>query len=798
MSDELLIKAQAEHRGGNVAAAEPLYRAVLTATPDHVEALYAFGVLLAQTGRLPQSLDHLGRAALLAPEDSRIGRNFALVLQAAGRLEEAEREFLRLRAREPERPEHRFGLGLVISSQGRFAEAVDHFLDGLALAPQDVEARCNLGLACRAAGRLEEAIDAFAKATELAPGMAKAHGNLGGALFAVGRWADAVAAWTRALALEPNHAEIRADMGVALAKLGRLEEAAECFRHAMELDPGNPTHGYNFGRALQDLGRQAEAAEAYEKVLAIAPDHVSAHLNSGVIFKKLGQYERAVAAYDRVVELDPGNGQAQLNRGKALYEMGRLEEAMVAYDTARRLLPNDADALSEVINLRKNMADWNGLEAAEEECRRMIADGVAGIDPLVFQSIPATAAEQLRCGQLWGRMITVDRAQAIRGVTLPAHSLPAARAKLRLGYISADFRTHAVAHLMAGVFERHDRSRFDVSAYSIGPFEDSAMRRRLEAAFDRFVDLEHVGSGEAARRIHADGIDILVDLTGYTKRCRPEILACRPAPIQVNFLGFTGTMGVDWMDYILTDAFTAPLERQDCFAEKLVHLPHCYMPFGDLAPVGEPQQPRGAYGLPDDAFVYCGFNNPFKFRPETFDLWAGILRAVPKSVLWLREDSPQSRDNLGREIAARGIDPARLVFAQRTDFAEHLARHRHADLFLDCLPYNAHTTACDALWAGLPVLTRVGEVFAGRVAGSLLTALGLPELITRSSEEYKDQAVRLANQPEVLRALRARLEAGHAASPLFSTETFTRNLEKAYARMARRQGSGLPPEAFTV
>ncbi|BAE51161.1 tetratricopeptide repeat protein [Paramagnetospirillum magneticum] len=798
MDQETFARAQAEHRSGNFAVAEPLYGAILAASPEHVEALYAYGVLLAQTGRLPQSLDHLSRAARLAPEDGRIGRNFALVLQAAGRLPESEREFGRLRDREPDRAEHRFGLGLVVSAQGRFDEAISHFQEGLALASQDVEARCNLGLACRAAGRLDEAIDAFAKAAELAPALAKAHGNLGGALFAAGRWADAVGAWGRALALEPNHAEVRADMGVALAKLGRQEEAAECFRRAMELDPGNPAHGYNLGRALQDLGRLEDAAEIYAKVIAVAPDHASAHMNSGVIFKKLGQPDQAVASYDRVLELDPANGPAWLNRGKALYEAGRVEDALDSFRSALRLMPDDADALCELVNLRKVICDWDGLEAEEALCRRQVADGKAGIDPQVFMSIPATPAEQRRCGTLWGKMITEDRAHAVHGLDLAPRAVSPAGSKIRLGYISADFRTHPVAHLMAGVFERHDRSRFEVSAYSIGPYQDSDMRRRLEAAFDRFVDLEAVGSAEAARRIHGDGIDILVDLTGYTKHCRPEILACRPAPIQVNFLGFTATMGVNWMDYILTDAFVAPQARQDGFAEALVHMPHCYLPFGDLAPVGEPVQPRSAYGLPEDAFVYCGFNNPFKFRAEVFDLWADILRAVPQGVLWLREDNDYSRNNLGREIAARGIDPARLIFAQRTDFAEHMARHRLADLFLDCLPYNAHTTASDALWAGLPVLTRVGETFASRVAGSLLSGLGLPELITESAEEYRERAIALASRPEELRALKDRLEVNRLTAPQFKSEVFTRDLEAAFLRMAERSRAGLAPEAFAL
>ncbi|KIL98801.1 TPR domain protein putative component of TonB system [Paramagnetospirillum magnetotacticum MS-1] len=799
MDQETLAKAQAAHRAGNLAAAEPLYAAVLAANPDHVESLYAYGVLMAQTGRLPQSLDSLGKAARLAPDDSRIGRNYALVLQAAGRLPESEREFVRLSDREPDRPEHRFGLGLVVSAQGRFDHAIAHFREGLALAPGDAEARCNLGLACRAAGRLEEAIDAFAKAAEMAPGLAKAHGNLGGALFAAGRWVDAVDAWARALALEPRHADVRSDMGVALAKLGRLDEAVDCFRQASEIDPGNPGHGYNLGRALHDLGRLEEALQSYAQVIALDPCHLSAHLNSGVIFKKAGDYDQALAAYDRVLELDPANGAASLNRGKTLFELGRLEEALEAYTTARNLMPDDADALSELVHLRKVVCDWPGIEAEEEACRRMVADGNPGIDPLVFLSIPASTEEQARCGNLWGRMLCSDRAASVQGVSFAPRNGDAVSPKIKIGYLAADFHNHPVANLSAGIYDRHDRSRFEISAYSLGPDDGSPMRQRLEASFDRFVDLREVASGDAARRIHADGIDILVDLSGFTKNTRPEILACRPAPVQINFLGFPATMGVDWLDYILADAVIAPRDQQEHYAEKLVHLPHSFLPFGDHPPVGEPSQPRAAHGLPEDAFVFCCINNSFKFRPQTFDVWAEILHQVPRGVLWLLDRGPLSRDNMNREMAGRGIDPARLVFAQRVDLAEHMARHRLADLFLDSFPFNAITTASDALWSGLPVLTWMGESFVSRGASSLLLALGLPELVTASPEAYKAEAIRLAREPERLRMLKDRLDTRRQTpAPLFDTEIFTRDLEKAYVQMVARSRAGLPPEPFAV
>ena len=628
--------------------------------------------------------------------------------------------------------------------------------------------------------------------------MIKALGNLGALHMALGRWEAAAESWSRLLALEPGHAEVHADKGVSLARLGRVEEAAECFRQAESLDGTKALHVYNLGRALQDLGRLSEAAEAYDRTIALDPEHVSAHLNMGVVLRRLGHVDQALEKYARVIELQPGNGAAHLNRGKLLLEMKRFDEALEDYGRAVALMPDDADSLSELINLRRLLCDWDGLDALEDRCRRKVRDGVAGVDPLVFMSLAETAEEQARCGGLWGEMLLTDRADAVRGVHLPVRSVTAADGRLRLGYLSPDFRNHPVALMMAGVFEGLDRSRFETFAYSIGPDDGSDMRRRLEGAFDHFADLWEASSADIARRIADDGIDVLVDLGGYTKHSRPEILACRPAPVQVNHFGFSAGMGVEWMDYILADRTVVPPDHARFYREKVVTLPNCFMPVGNLPELEAVEAGRAVHGLPEAGIVFCAFNNPFKLNPAILDAWADILRRVPGSVLWLREDNEQSGVNLRREAAARGVDADRLVFAPRMPYAKHLARHALADLFLDCLPYNAHTTAVDALWAGLPVLTLPGGTFAGRVAASLLTTLGLPELIASNRDEYRDAAVRLASDPVALRTMKARVAECRASSPLFGTERFTRDLERVYDRMAERARAGLPPEAFSV
>jgi predicted O-linked N-acetylglucosamine transferase (SPINDLY family) len=377
-----------------------------------------------------------------------------------------------------------------------------------------------------------------------------------------------------------------------------------------------------------------------------------------------------------------------------------------------------------------------------------------------------------------------------------AHSRPASERPIRIGYLSADFREHAVAHLTAELFERHDRQRFEIFGYSMGPDDANAMRRRIEGGVDHFVDVKDLSNAEAAARIHHDGIDILVDLMGHTGRARTMIAAQRPAPIAVNWLGFPGTMGAAFIDYILVDAVVVPPEHQPFFAEKLVHLPHCYQANDTQRPIGATPT-RAECGLPDQAFVFCCFNNEYKLTPRFFAIWMRLLAAVPGSILWLLGTDAMKR-NLAREAAARGIDPARLIFAGRQPLEDHLARHRLADLFLDTLPYNAHTTASDALWTGLPVLTLLGEGFPGRVAASLLGAIGLPELVTRSEEDYENMAVKLATEPLMLRGMRERLAANRLTAPLFDSAGFARRIERAYAEMWRRWRAGEAPAAFAV
>ncbi|HEX8204161.1 MAG TPA: tetratricopeptide repeat protein, partial [Isosphaeraceae bacterium] len=578
------------------------------------------------------------------------------------------------------------------------------------------------------------------------------------------------ASYRRALALKPDYAEAHKDLGIVLKEQGRLGEAADCCQRA----------------------------------LALRPDFAEAYNSLGAVRAAQGAMDEARACFQRAVRLQPADAEAQANLAHTLAALGELEEAAASYRRALQRQPGHLTALGRLIFLSQKLCAWHDLADLSRRALAAIDDDAAlrGANPLpafialALSTPPATARQQCRCAQALAER--AERTAGRGGPPLAAARPRLASEMLSIGYLSGDFRDHAVAHLIAELFEAHDRTRLVVTGYSYGPDDGSPMRRRLERAFDRFVDLTEVPHADAARRIAADGVDILVDLQGYTLGARAPIVARRPAPVQVNYLGYPGTMGAAFIDYILADPFVIPPDQREHFTEKVVDLPGCFQ-VNDGRRAIDPRTPtRAACGLPPEGFVFCCFNNSYKIAPEVFSAWMELLGAVPGSVLWLLESNPIAPKNLRREAEARGVAAARLVFARRLPPSEHLARYRVADLFLDTSPYNAHTTASDALWAGCPVLTLAGATMASRVAGSLLRAVGLPELVTTSLAEYRDQALRLARDASLLAGLRARLLANRAISPLFDAGRFARNLETAYATMWANHRSGEPPRAFAV
>lgn len=678
----------------------------------------------------------------------------AVALLQAKRLEEAETLYLKVLAANPNHAGSLNHLGVIARARGDLEKAVSFIRRALTIRPDDVSALVNLGGVLRLLGEYEEAISACRKAISLKPASTEAYTNLGNLLMEIKRPHEAVFAFEEVLKIAPPTPNAYLRLGIALAELKRMEAAAEAYEKAVALDPGSAGLHYHLGNALLGMGRDAPASEAFKKAIALDPDFAPAYINLAAL----------------------------------LQARGMLREALTVHAELRARQPDHAQNNFNYCFLRNYACDWDGL--ADEQSRLLQTDN--RFVPFSVLAMNATPAQQLAFAKRWAagfgdQAICLTRAPAAIG---------SKRRKLRLGYLSSDFNNHATVHLVSELIERHDRERFEVSAYCYSRDDGSPQRSRIRDAFDRFIEIIDLPDSLAARRIHADGIDILVDLKGYTKGTRSQILKWRPAPIQVNYLGYPGTLG-DFADYIVADPFIAPMDHQPFYSEKIVHLPDCYQPNDTRKVIGEAPS-RYACGLPEGAFVFCSFNNTYKITPEVFDIWMRLLQAVPGSVLWLLEANPLVKNNLAREAAMRCVDPARLVFAPKMDLPAHLARHVHADIFLDTLPVNAHTTASDALWAGLPVLTCAGDSFVSRVAGSLLHAIGLPELVTSSLEEYEKLALKLATDAGLLAGFRSRLAANRLNTPLFDIARYSRDLEAAYWRMWEIHEAGETPRAFAV
>ncbi|HYA05101.1 MAG TPA: tetratricopeptide repeat protein, partial [Xanthobacteraceae bacterium] len=569
----------------------------------------------------------------------------------------------------------------------------------------------------------------------------------------------------------------------------RYDEALTAFDKAITLEPDLAEAWLGRGNVCFDLKRHDEALAAFAKALALKPDLAQAWLGRGNIFANLRRYDEAFAAFDKAIALEPDLAAAWFGRGTVCFDLKRHDDAFAAYDKALALKPDLGLAEALRLHAKMHLCDWSNFDTEADH----LMNGKERGEPFALLSISNSPGLQLQCARFTSEKIPLPKMPLWHG-EIYKHD------KIRLGYLSPDFRHHPVAYLLAGVFENHDRRHFQTFAFSTGPGDNSEMRDRLTRAFDQFIDVNGKSDGDIAGQIRALDIDILIDLGGYTADSRVPILAQRAAPVQVNYLGYAGTMGANYVDYLIADRTLVPPSHQIYYTEKIVYLPHCFMP-SDAKGRNISDKPlrRSDFGLPENGFVFCCFNNAYKFNPELFRSWMRIMKAIDDSVLWLSELSETARTNLKKHADAAGVDPERLVFAKRlASSSEHLARHKLADLFIDTLPYNAHTTASDALWTGLPVLTQIGETFAARVAASLLNAIGLPELITRSRQDYERLAIELANGPAKLAAIKEKLEANRSIAPLFDTQLFTRHLEAAYRQMSERYRAGLAPDHFAV
>jgi len=679
--------------------------------------------------------------------------------------------------------------GLALHRQGRIAEAEAIYAAVLAGVPDHAEATHLTGLAALQTGRLDQAIATLERAVVLDPAAAKPRNNLGNALRAAGRLAEAADCFAAARARDPALPGIDYNLGVALAECGRHEEAAESLARAVAAAPGDAEAQNNLGTALLHLGRFAEALARFDAAVAAAPALAEAHAGRGNALMALRRAGDALGAHDQALALKPGLAEAWYNRGNALQALRRLDEAVASYDRAAALKPDDSFGLEVAQHARMMVCDWMALDARLAAIEDKVRRGDPVASPYAVTALIGARDVQREASRNW-----VMRQAPPRAAPPP---LPAGD-RITVGYFSADLHDHATARLMAEVFERHDPTRFRILAFSFGPPREDAMRARLRGAFAEFLDVGDLPDRAIATLAREKGVHVAVDLKGHTQDSRLGVFAWRAAPVQAGHLGYPGSVAAPYMDYLIADPVVIPPDHAADYAERIAWLPESYQPNDRQRVIADAPVTRCGNGLPEHGFVFCGFNASYKITPAVFAIWMRLLRRVPGSVLWLSEDNRWAVANLRREAAAHGADPARLVFAPPLPLDRHLARHAAADLFLDTLPVNAHTTASDALWAGLPVLTRPGESLIGRVAASLLHAAGLPELIAGSAEAYEALALDLATHPDRLAATRTRLAAQRLSCPLFDSALFTRRLEAAFATMVERARAGLPPASFAV
>jgi predicted O-linked N-acetylglucosamine transferase (SPINDLY family) len=616
--------------------------------------------------------------------------------------------------------------------------------------------------------------------------------QLGLIAIAEGKFERTIELFKRIISIKPDYAEAYIDLAIALRRLRRPAEALASCEMAIAITPNYAMAYNNRANALIDLRRPAEALDSCDKALELAPNLALAHFNRGVALGHQNRFEEAIKCYERAIALKSDFAIALQNCGHMLNQLGRYGEAIDAYGKAFAIDPNLTGVEGDRLYTKIRICDWREYNSECEKLIMRIESGIAAASPFPVLAIASSSAQQLQCAKSWVK----NNNTISEGLERQFRNLDHNR--IRVGYFSADFHLHATAHLMAGIFENCDRSKFEIFGFSFGPDDGSAMRRRLENIFDRFIDVRDRSDRDVAALSRSMEIDIAVDLKGFTTDSRSGIFASRAAPIQVSYLGYPGTMGANYIDYLIADRTLIPNAEQQYFAEKIVYLPNSYQANDATRGISDRIFTRAETGLPESGFVFCCFNNNYKITPTVFDHWMHILRQVEGSVLWLYEDNASAATNLGKEAAVRGVNPERLVFAKRMPLAEHLARHRLADLFLDTLPYNAHTTASDALWAGLPVLTQIGKTVAGRVASSLLRAIGLTELITATPQAYQDLAIELARNPEKLAAVKAKLGNNRLTTPLFHTKRFASHLEAAYTAIYERYHNHLPPEHIYV
>jgi predicted O-linked N-acetylglucosamine transferase (SPINDLY family) len=792
---ELFHRALSAMQSGKLDVAEGLLKQIIEAQPGHIPALNVLSTFLATRGRMEEA-QRYARSALAAYDEA-LQKSPALaeawvgrgqLLSQFGHHAEAIQSFDRAIASNPELIQVHLLRAKLLTDLGRRDEALAGVDKLLQIKPGSGEAWIGRGNILFELKRYQEALDAYDRACALNSGLPEAWLGRGNTLSELKRFDGSLAAYDRALVLNPRLAGALLGRGNVLTALKRHDDALLAYDKALALAPDFPEAWLNRGNLLNAVNRREEALAAFDRALALRPDLAEAWLGQGNVLFLLKRHQEAISAYDKAWSIRPGLAEAQLGRGNVFAVLKRHREAANAYAAVLAIEPKQSVTKGLLLHQKLLACDWSGVDALMDQIEKDLAAGQLSVEPFILQGISNSLRSLQRCAELYsGERYPARNTEDFRQRTLNHE-------KIRIGYFSGEFREQATSHLIAGVLEQHDASRFEVYAFDNGWDDRSEIRRRINAAVHEMIEIRRLSDASALAAIRERQIDVLVNLNGYFGGQRTQLFANRAAPIQVNYLGFPGTLGASYMDYIIADRHVIPETHKPFYNEKVIYLPDCYQANDSKRKIAANAPNRLECGLPESGFVFCCFNNSYKILADVFDRWMRILSQVDHSVLWLLSDIGETKANLQREASARNIDPQRLIFAKRVPPADHLARHAVADLFVDTVPCNAHTTASDALWAGLPILTCTAETFSGRVAASLLNSIGLPELITTTLEDYEHLAVDLALNSERLARLKDRLGRNRSTAPLFNTKLFTRHLETAYVAMFDRYRAGSKPD----
>lgn len=777
---QALLRADRHLRRGELDSARALYDTVLANFPKNARAQQALALLNAAKSEA---------MANQAPPEEQIDALIALynqnrfqelVAQAQALVDDYASSFVAWNI-----------LAAGQKALGKLNEAENGFRKAAELNPNYADAYNNMGVTLQELGKLDEAIAAYHRALEINPTHAEAYNNIGNMLQYQGKLGEALASYHRALEIKPAYAEAHNNIGNTLQEQGKLDEAIIAYHRALEINSAYAEAYNNMGNALKKQGKLDEALASYHRALEIMPTHAETYSNMGVALQYQGKLDEAIAAHQLALEIKPFDANAHYNIGNSLQDHLKLDEAIRAYHCALKINPAYAAAKAQILHQQRNICDFSIGEELKVASSRLGIETEA-VTPFVALPWEDNPSNHLLRANRWSR-------EKYKQSPRPLPARPKTRPeRLKIGYLSADFHDHATMYLMVGLLRQHDRTSFETFAYSYGRSRSGEWRKRAENHVDHFFDVTDQSDGQIVDVVRSHALDIAIDLKGYTGHTRSQLFQYRLGPIQINYLGYPGTMGAEFIDYIIADPVVIPAGQRQFYSEKVVYLPHSYQPNDNERPIAAINTTRSDVGLPEDAFVFCCFNNNYKISPAEFGIWMRLLHKVDGSVLWLLRSNEWAERNLQNEAATRGIDPSRLVFAPKLPHAEHLARHKHADLFIDTFNVNAHTTASDALWAGLPVVTKQGKQFAARVAASLLTAVGLPELIAETEEEYEELITELAEHPKKMATIHEKLKENRITHPLFDTVRYTRNFECGLNQVYYRYLDNKDPEDIIV